>query len=95
MKSKVKDLIDKIVYCNTSNGECYSGVLELESSYKKTNYLIKRAISVDTTAHRNSKTIYVEESKIDKVIGPHIYLKQEKIKPAITLNVKELTNAPF
>lgn len=55
MKSLVSNLIDKIVYYYEVNGECYSGVLEPESSMKKTRYIVKRAIPMDTTSHKNPK----------------------------------------
>lgn len=95
MKSLVSNLIDKIVYYYEANGECYSGVLEPESSMKKSRYVVKRAIPMNSSSHKNAKTILIDESKISKVDGPHIYLKQETIKPVVVLNVKELTNAPF
>lgn len=95
MKSLVSNLIDKIVYYYEVNGECYSGVLEPESSMKKTRYIVKRAIPMDTTSHKNPKTIIIDENKISKVDGPHIYLKQETIKPVVGLNTKELINATF
>lgn len=88
MKNTIASLVDKIVYYGYSNGMCYSGELIAETIHRKTRYVIKRAISIQFPDYGNNYTIYINEDKIEKIVGPNIYIKQEK-----DMNTEELRNS--
>lgn len=80
MKNTIDSLVGKIVYYGYSNGQCYSGELELETVKRHTRYVIKRAIPVQFPDCRPSVTVYIDEDMVDKIVGPNIYIKQEESK---------------
>lgn len=85
MKNTLGNLVDSIVYYGYTNGMCYSGELKLENVKRKKLYVIKRAIPVQFPDYNKSITLYIDEDKIDRIVGPNIYIKQEK-----DMSVKEL-----
>lgn len=77
-KNTIASLVGHTVYYGYTNGMCYSGELELEVFKRKTRYLIKRAIPIQFPDCKDVATIYIDENKIDKIVWPNIYIKQEK-----------------
>jgi hypothetical protein len=77
-KNTIGSLVGYTVYYGYANGMCYSGELELEVFKRKTRYIIKRAIPIQFPDHKDIATVYIDENKIDKIVWPNIYLKQEK-----------------
>jgi len=84
-KNTIASLVGYTVYYGYTNGMCYSGELELEVFKRKTRYLIKRAIPLQFPDYSDIRTVYIDENKIDKIVWPNIYIKQEK-----DMSIKEL-----
>lgn len=79
-KNTIDNLVGKIVYYGLPTGQCYSGELELETVKRKTRYVIKRAIPIQFPDYKPTMTMYIDEEKIDKIVGSNIYIKQEESK---------------
>lgn len=88
-------LIGKIVYYGYSNGMCYSGELELETFKNNNQYVIKRAIPIQFPNVEYPTSMYIDEKRIDKIVGPNIFIKQEKDREIENPIVDSSIPAPF
>lgn len=92
-KNTVDSLRSKIVYVHY-NGICYSGELDIETFKNHMGYVIKRAITVNSTSS-NYITMYVDPNRVEKINGPNIYLKQEEDRVLENPVVDSSVLAPF